>query len=268
MSAWSLVPRRRVIVDNDWAGDPDGLLALAHHLLSPTDDVRLVTSSFIPPLFPGSAHGAARGLAYAAELVELVGLEPELAVGAETPSSTASDAARAIVAEAEAEHPLPLVLVCAGPLTNVAAALRLSPDLVARLRLVWVGGASGDGFEYNRDIDREAADAVFATAGLEIDWIPLESYRTVRIGVAELRQRLESSRAVGAWVWRRFAELEIPPGMPLGETWALGDSLPLLATALDNDAVAWEALAEGRRRMLPPDPRLVIEDFFAKIAGR
>jgi hypothetical protein len=27
--------RCRVVVDNDWAGDPDGLVALAHHLLSP-----------------------------------------------------------------------------------------------------------------------------------------------------------------------------------------------------------------------------------------
>jgi hypothetical protein len=28
-----LAEQWRVIVDNDWAGDPDGLVGLAHHLL-------------------------------------------------------------------------------------------------------------------------------------------------------------------------------------------------------------------------------------------
>ena len=41
----------RVVVDNDWAGDPDGLVALAHHLLSPTNRVTAVTSSFLDPVF-------------------------------------------------------------------------------------------------------------------------------------------------------------------------------------------------------------------------
>lgn len=29
-------PRMRVIIDNDFSGDPDGLFQLAHHLLSPS----------------------------------------------------------------------------------------------------------------------------------------------------------------------------------------------------------------------------------------
>jgi hypothetical protein len=35
-----MTPRLRVIIDNDFAGDPDGLLQLAHHLLSPGGDPR------------------------------------------------------------------------------------------------------------------------------------------------------------------------------------------------------------------------------------
>ncbi|MET0729471.1 MAG: nucleoside hydrolase, partial [Acidimicrobiales bacterium] len=35
-------PRVRVILDNDYAGDPDGLVELAHHLLSPGVDIRFV----------------------------------------------------------------------------------------------------------------------------------------------------------------------------------------------------------------------------------
>jgi hypothetical protein len=46
-----LAEQCRVVVDNDWAGDPDGLVALAHHLLSPTNRVVAVTGSFLNPAF-------------------------------------------------------------------------------------------------------------------------------------------------------------------------------------------------------------------------
>jgi purine nucleosidase len=40
-------PRLRVISDNDYAGDPDGLFQLAHHVLSPSVDVRAVIGSHL-----------------------------------------------------------------------------------------------------------------------------------------------------------------------------------------------------------------------------
>ena len=55
------VPARcRVILDNDWAGDPDGLVALTHHLLSPANRIEAVTSSFLNPAFD-SPDGAGQG---------------------------------------------------------------------------------------------------------------------------------------------------------------------------------------------------------------
>ena len=33
-------PRMRVIIDNDLGGDPDGLFQLAHHVLSPSVEIR------------------------------------------------------------------------------------------------------------------------------------------------------------------------------------------------------------------------------------
>ena len=50
-SSVPIAVRCRVIVDNDWAGDPDGLVGLAHHLLSPSNRVDLITSSFLAPMF-------------------------------------------------------------------------------------------------------------------------------------------------------------------------------------------------------------------------
>jgi hypothetical protein len=42
-----IAARSRVIIDNDFSGDPDGLVQLAHHLLSPSVDVRLVIGSHL-----------------------------------------------------------------------------------------------------------------------------------------------------------------------------------------------------------------------------
>ena len=40
-------PRFRVISDNDYAGDPDGLYQLAHHALSPSVELRAVIGSHL-----------------------------------------------------------------------------------------------------------------------------------------------------------------------------------------------------------------------------
>lgn len=42
-----VTPRMRVIVDNDFSGDPDGLFQLAHLLLSPSVDVRAIIGSHL-----------------------------------------------------------------------------------------------------------------------------------------------------------------------------------------------------------------------------
>ena len=132
--------RCRVIVDNDWTGDPDGLVALAHHLLSPGNRVAAVTSSMINPIFDPPPTAAADGAALARELVDLVGgARPPVHAGSETPfgdGGAASAASDAIVAEGRRDDPLPLYLVCAGPLTNVADALRQDPGIAERLILV------------------------------------------------------------------------------------------------------------------------------------
>src|SRR4051812_40610694 len=42
-------PRIRVIIDNDFGGDPDGLFQLVHHLLSPSVDIRGIIGSHLKP---------------------------------------------------------------------------------------------------------------------------------------------------------------------------------------------------------------------------
>ena len=42
-------PRMRVIIDNDFSGDPDGLFQLVHHLLSPSVEIRAIIGSHLRP---------------------------------------------------------------------------------------------------------------------------------------------------------------------------------------------------------------------------
>ncbi len=266
----------RVVVDNDWAGDPDGLVALAHHLLSPTNRVVAVTSSLLNPMFGELGSTAQRGAVMAQELVDLVGgpQRPRVHVGAELPfepGGARSAASAAIVAEARRDDDLPLYLVCAGPLTNVPAALEEAPEIAGRLTLVWVGGALADAFEYNRDTDAAAAEFVFGLRALPVRQFPLETYRRCAYSAAELEHDLAGSGRLGAWLWTRFVELPLPEWIRLGGVWPLGDSPPVLLTALDEESstsTVTTAAQEGtgeRRVYTDVDTRLLFDDMLAEL---
>jgi purine nucleosidase len=78
--------RCRVIADNDFAGDPDDLWQLAHHLLSPSVDVRAVVSSRLNA-FPGMPYADDTVGQGCTKIDELLGLhaDDELVVrGCET----------------------------------------------------------------------------------------------------------------------------------------------------------------------------------------
>ena len=263
----------RVIVDNDWFGDPDGLVALAHHLLSPANRVVAVTSSFCSPVFGDLGPTAQQGTALARELIEIVGgpAKPPVHTGSERAfeGGTTSPASAAIVAEARRDDDLALFLVCGGPLTNVAAALEEAPDIASRLTLVWIGGARAAGAdEYNRDTDPRAAELVFGRSELAIWQFPLETYRRCAFSVAELEADRAGCGEVGRWLWKRFVELPLPDWIRLGGVWPLGDSPPVLVTALSDESSSYteSATSGGTRRVYTDvDVRLLFGDMLAKL---
>jgi purine nucleosidase len=208
-------PRCRIILDNDWAGDPDGLIGLAHHALSPANEIIAVTSSLTNPMF-GPPEGMAQGGADLAEDLLRVLKLPELATvhaGPDAPFTGQhrdTAAGRAIVeaVRAGARADMPLILVCAGPLTNVADALLLEPEIAASFTLAWVGGSAADEDEYNYYTDPAAARFVLENQRLAVWQFPVETYRQVVISVAELDYSLKRrERAVpgcgnGSTAWR------------------------------------------------------------------
>lgn len=263
-------PAARVIVDNDFAGDPDGLIALAHQLLSPKARTVLVTASALDPKLAGMAglpagQTAAAGARLARELLRRLGLpgQPAVLAGAErfgAGAEQATPAARAIVAEALRDDPLPLVLACGGPLTNVAAALRLDPSIAGRMLLVWIGGSSASegGSEYNLSTDLAAARYVFEESRVPLWQVPDAEYKRFQVSVAELGTTLRPISPAARWLYDQYRQL--PPFVRLGGSLTFGDSPLVSLTAFTPEP---GQLVTRRARRILDDAR-----YGAEIEGR
>ena len=264
-----LIPQRasvRVIVDNDFAGDPDGLVALAHQLLTPRAQVRLVTASALDATLsaehPIRGRTAAAGRDVAEELIKRAGITkpPTVIAGPENFYLGPSEAARAIVAEAMRDDPLPLFLTCGGPLTNVAAALRLEPAIASRMTVVWIGGGdypTGQ-WEYNLATDTPAAREVFENRHVALWQVPQNAYRQMQFSIAEMTADLRPISPFTRWLYDRFTS---PPSfVTLGGTWPLGDSPLVLLTSISAESSRY---VEHTAQLITPNLT-----YGAAIAGR
>jgi hypothetical protein len=244
--------RARVISDNDYCGDPDGLVQLAHHLLCPSVDLRLVIGGQVASFdFSASPTSADASAVAAQELATLTRrTDVQILAGSNTglesiaaPRTTA--AATAIVDEAMRDDDLPLFVACGGSLTNIASAWLIEPRIAERLTLVWIGGPEHEGLadplpgglpvEYNTGIDLLAAQVVFNRSHLSLWQVPQDAYRQVLASRSELVLRMQRSGALGAHLFDaidRFVKQVEAVGVRMGETYVLGDSPLVLLTAL------------------------------------
>ncbi len=247
-----MTARARVILDNDFGGDPDGLFQLAHHLLSGSVDVRLVIASKIPDSFSEFDPGVvARGVASADRVLQMLGRSEHAIAGSESGLRQnvlppLDDAARAIIDEVMREDTdIPLFYCAGGGLTALATALLHEPRVAQRLTLVWIGGPGYDDAsvrggasvpaEFNTTIDPVAAGVVFSSP-IEIWQVPETTYAQCLVSWAELDRSVAplgplASHLVGTL--REFADrFSGMLGLELGETVVLGDSPLVLLTAL------------------------------------
>jgi inosine-uridine nucleoside N-ribohydrolase len=300
-------PRARLIIDNDFGGDPDGLFQLAHHLLSPTMEIRgVIASQHHEEGFYGLSGATAHARDLAAELVKTMGLAERIQVLEGAPASlcdmdipSPSAAADLIVREAMRDDvKSPLYVACGAGLTNLASAYLVEPRIGPRLRLIWIGGPEHEGLatpppgkrrvEYNLGIDRVAAQVVFNRSDIPVWQIPRDAYRQALVSYSELLLRVKPQGPTGGFLMSRLDDLLIRAKRSLGETYVLGDNPLVLLTALQtswevdpassryvlrptpliNDEGWYEANPEGRplRVYTSLDVRLMLEDFFAKLA--
>ena len=248
-------PATRVIIDNDFAGDPDDLYQLVHHLLCPSVEIPLIVASHLRKgdPFDDSDESAHHAYVVARDVFARMGItNSEIIVEAansaipDTHTPHDNPAVRAIIAEAlRDDTDLPLFYAAGGGLTDLASALLIAPEIASRMTLLWIGGLEHDGLaypppnpmpiEYNLLIDVAAGQVVFDADGLEIWQAPRDIYRQCLVSQAELRMRVKNRGALGAYLFDALhheGQRVHRRGTLATETYALGDSPLVLFTAL------------------------------------
>lgn len=280
-------PHARVLIDNDFSGDPDDLFQIVHHLLSSGLEIRGVICSHLRPGDPWdtSDDTAASAVAVAKDVFARMGLESTDAIlkGASVPmpdmeTPQGSEASRAIIAEAMREDTdLPLFYVAGGGLTDLATAYLLEPRIASKLVLVWIGGLEHDGLatppvgampvEYNLLIDVPAARVLFEAPDLEIWQIPRDVYRQCLVSEVELRRRVAATGPLGQYLYDEIRFVMSPHHHhhePMPESYALGDSPLVLVTALRS---TFEPDSTSSAHVLKPTPQITADGTYRPMSG-
>ncbi|MCP2012938.1 purine nucleosidase [Deinococcus sp. HSC-46F16] len=148
------------------------------------------------PVYAGADRPLLRSLAAAPEFHGESGLPaadlPEPSRGPE------AEHAVNFIVQTVRERPSEVTLVATGPLTNVALAFRLAPDLPGLLReVIWMGGSTGEGnrtpaAEFNAFADPHAAQIVL-TSGARVRMFGLNA----TMQAIATPERVERLRALG-----------------------------------------------------------------------
>ncbi|MBQ6747202.1 MAG: nucleoside hydrolase [Bacteroidaceae bacterium] len=250
--------RYSVIIDNDFMGDPDGLFQLVHHLLSSSCDIKGIIGAHLG----GNGRGFFKDLQgkdeadmsvnKVNELLEVMGLKGQFKVVPGAPvkmtdpnKPVESEGARLIVEEAlKASPERPLYLCFGGPLTDVASAWLMNPEIGKNIILVWIGGQEyketgaivPPGYsvpEYNLNLSIDAGRTVFNQSDIRIWQIPRDVYRQCMYSMTELSVKVRPLGKLGAYLYDSLAGIMTGRnGFYMGETYILGDSPLVLMTAL------------------------------------
>jgi len=244
-------PRIRVMIDNDFGGDPDGLFQLAHHLLSPSVEIKgIIGSRNYEGGFYGSPCTATYACTQVNELLNVMQLTGKFHVYeggnsglTDIKTPIISEGAKAIVQEAMREDTkMPLYVVCGAGLTSIASAYLMEPRIAKKIILVWIGGGEYPGLtttlhaennpEYNLGIDIKACQVIFNVSDISIWQVPRDAYRQALYSYSELVYKIKSNGITGKFLVEKLEDLMNKAKGSLGEAYVLGDSPLVLLTAL------------------------------------
>ena len=251
-----VTPRMRVIVDNDFSGDPDGLFQLVHLLLSPSVETRGIIGSHlrVGDGFDRSTTQADNAAKKAREVLQIMDIKKNIPVlvGSNTgmvndSTPVKSEAVNFIIQEAlRTDTKQPLYIVCGAGLTEIASAVLTNPQIAGKLTLVWIGGSEYADLalpppnystpEYNLNIDIPAARAIFNQSAIPIWQIPRNVYRQCLVSYAQLLTKVKPRGKVGSYLTGTLEAImtRIQRFINIGETYVLGDSPLVLLTALQS----------------------------------
>ncbi|WP_223189858.1 nucleoside hydrolase [Nonomuraea terrae] len=235
--------QRRVIINTDAKNEADDQFAIVHGLLSPTFDLRgLIPAHFGTRRTKRSMEESREEIDLLLGLLGMTGSVP-VADGAPTAlpdehTPVDSPGARLIIEEsklASQDHPLHVAFL--GPLTDMASAILLAPELVRRpVVVIWIGGpgyrgyAEGPQVEFNLSNDIHAANVVFGS-GITVWQVPRDVYTKVSVSYAELEEEIGDAGPLGRYLIEQLREWNAAHHPEPIESRSLGDS-PAIALML------------------------------------
>ncbi|MBR1585232.1 MAG: nucleoside hydrolase [Clostridia bacterium] len=277
----------RVIVNTDAKNEVDDQFAIVHALLSPSFRV----AGIIPAHF--GAEKSAHSMEDSRQEVDLLlnMLHMKDAVRVENGAAHAlsdettpvdSAGARLIIEEAMKDDPAPLYIAFLGPLTDMASALLMRPEIAKRnICVIWIGGRDwpSGGWEYNLKNDVHAANVVFRSQ-VELWQVPRNVYRMMPVSLTELLVRVAPCGELGNYLAQNVIRFNNQPQVGPTEYRCLGDS-PAIGLILFDDCGQWKwqpapefddqmrYIHNGQYRPIRVyeniDSRFILEDFYAKL---
>jgi purine nucleosidase len=283
--------RRRVIVNTDAKNEADDQFAIVHALLSPSLDVRgLIAAHFGTSRSNRSMEDSREEIDL---LLELMGLGQQVTVanGASTgipdeQTPRDSEGAQLIISESKlASREEPLFVAFLGPLTDMASAILLDPDIVNRdVVVIWIGGVgyggveTYPGVEFNLRNDIAAANVVY-DSGITVWQVPSNVYSQVSVSYAELEEKIRGTSKLADYLidqmieWNRTYWPEPLESRSLGDSPAIslmlyprgGNFRMTPAPRFGQEGHYLPGSGHPIRVVEAVDVRFLLEDMFAKI---
>lgn len=283
----------RVITDTDARCEADDQFAIVHALLSPKfDNIGFIGAQFSRGK-PGSMEASVGELE---KIFDLMGFDKTGMIyrGGEVPlpdekTPVDSEGARLIIREAMKEDSRPLFVTFQGPLTDLASAYLLEPKIAGRLTAIWIGGGNYPNGrpEFNQGNDINAVNVVMASP-IELWQVPKDVYEMLPVSFAELQMRVMPCGKIGQYLFDQLTKdcaywpSSLNSAFRTGETWVLGDQ-PVVGLILYEHRFCYDLITAPRvdpqtgmylygssdrkiRVYQSVDPRLILEDFYAKLA--
>jgi purine nucleosidase len=261
--------RRRVIIDTDAKNEADDQFAIVHALLSPSLDVRgLIAAHFGTSRSNRSMEESREEIDL---LLSLMGLEQHVTVANGAPTGLpdeqtprVSEGAELIIAESKlASVQEPLFVAFLGPLTDMASAILLDPEVVHRdVVVIWIGGVgyggveTYPGVEFNLRNDIAAANVVY-DSGITVWQVPSNVYSQVSVSYTELEEKIGGSSKLADYLISQMVEWNRAYWPEPIESRSLGDS----------PAISLMLYPRGGNFRVVPAPRFGQEGHYLPGAG-
>jgi len=278
----------RVIINTDAKNEVDDQYAIVQALLTECFDLR----GFIAAHFgeEKSEHSMLDSYDELMKLIALMAIKKAVRVEKGAPKAmesedeaVASEGAKLIVEEALNNDERPLYIAFLGPLTDMASALLIAPEIQEKdIKVIWIGGRDWPqgGWEYNLSNDVNAANVVFKSK-VELWQVPRNVYRMMPVSFAELSERVRPYGPIGKYLVDSVIDFNNVAIKRPAEYRILGDS-PAIGLIMYEDCGKWSEKTapsfdeemkyvhgdQGRKIRVYEtiDPRFIMEDFYAKIS--